>query len=134
MGPAFLTCFGARQPLWSRSCKAPSRPTYPWSSPPSSNWSSISRPPRRSASLCRHRSSPAPTRSSSETAGVHDDFEPALQAMVEQRAGALIVVPGVLFVENIRQLADLTVRARLPTMFYRREFVEVGGLMSYGTN
>jgi len=63
-----------------------------------------------------------------------DDFEPALQAMVEQRAGALIVVPGVLFVENIRQLADLTVRARLPTMFYRREFVEVGGLMSYGTN
>ena len=53
---------------------------------------------------------------------------------MEQRAGALIVVPGVLFVENIRQLADLTVRARLPTMFYRREFVEVGGLMSYGTN
>ena len=63
-----------------------------------------------------------------------DDFEPAFQAMVEQRAGALIVVPGVLFVENVRQLADLTVRARLPTMFYRREFVEVGGLMSYGTN
>ena len=29
---------------------------------PSSNWSSISRPPRRSASTCRRRCSPAPTR------------------------------------------------------------------------
>ena len=31
-------------------------------------------------------------------------------------------------------MADLTVQARLPAIFYRREFVEAGGLMSFGTN
>ena len=34
----------------------------PVCSRPSSSWSSISRPPRRSASTCRRRCSPAPTR------------------------------------------------------------------------
>ena len=44
------------------SSRAPSRPICRSSSRPNSSWSSISRPPRRSASPCRHRSSPAPTR------------------------------------------------------------------------
>ena len=42
-----------------------------------------------------------------------DDFEPALRAIVDQRAGALIVVPGTLVAEHTRELADLTVKARL---------------------
>ena len=44
------------------SSRARSRPTCRCSSRPSSSWSSISRPPRRSASTCRPRCSPAPTR------------------------------------------------------------------------
>ena len=60
-----------------------------------------------------------------------DDFEPALRTLVEQRAGALIVVPGILFNEYTRELADLTVKFRLPTMFDTRPQVEMGGLMSY---
>jgi putative tryptophan/tyrosine transport system substrate-binding protein len=63
-----------------------------------------------------------------------DDFEPALRTMVEQRAAALIVVQGIIFTEHPQQIADLTAKARLPAMFYRREQVEAGGLMSYGTN
>jgi putative ABC transport system substrate-binding protein len=63
-----------------------------------------------------------------------DDFEPALVAMVEKRAGALIVIPGLIFTEHIQRLTDLLAKARLPAMFYRREQVEAGGLMSYGTN
>jgi putative ABC transport system substrate-binding protein len=63
-----------------------------------------------------------------------DDIEPALRAMVGQRAGALVVVPGLIFSEHIQRITDLTAKARLPAMFYRREHVEAGGLMSYGTN
>jgi hypothetical protein len=46
--------------------KARSRPICRSSSRRHSSWSSISTPPRRSASPCRHRSSPAPTRSLSK--------------------------------------------------------------------
>ena len=59
------------------------------------------------------------------------DFEPALRAMVEQRAGALILVPATVFNEYARELADLAVKARLPTMFETRAQVELGILMGY---
>lgn len=65
---------------------------------------------------------------------VPDDFEPAVRAMVQQRTGALFALPSAVFFEHSQQLVDLTVKARLPTMFLRREFVEAGGLMSYGTD
>ena len=42
--------------------RAPNRPTCRSSSRPNSNWSSISRPRRLSASTCRRQCSPAPTR------------------------------------------------------------------------
>ncbi len=60
------------------------------------------------------------------------DFEQAIRAMVEQHTDAVLVLPGV-FTENARQLADLMAKTRLAAMFYRREQVEAGGLMSYGT-
>jgi putative ABC transport system substrate-binding protein len=63
-----------------------------------------------------------------------EEFEGALLAMTRQRAGALIVVSGVPFTEHRHRLADLATTARLPMMAYRREIVEAGGLMSYGTN
>src|SRR5215469_4612543 len=49
-----------------RSSRVPSRPICRSSSRLGSSWSSISRPRRRSASPCRRRSLPAPTRSSNE--------------------------------------------------------------------
>jgi putative ABC transport system substrate-binding protein len=63
-----------------------------------------------------------------------DDFEPALRAIADQRAGALIVMPGIFLAEHTRELADLTVKARFPTMFGAKEQVRTGGLMSYGAN
>ena len=60
-----------------------------------------------------------------------DDVEPALQAMVEQRAGALILVPPILNNEHYKELVDFVVKARFPVMFISREDVEMGGLMSY---
>ena len=48
--------------------------------------------------------------------------------------GALIVVTGLIFTEHRKQIADLTVKVRLPMMSYRRDNVEAGGLMSYSPN
>jgi putative tryptophan/tyrosine transport system substrate-binding protein len=63
-----------------------------------------------------------------------DDFEPALQAVVDQRVDALIMMGGAVFGEHSQRIADLVANARLPSMFARREYVEAGGLMSYGAN
>jgi putative ABC transport system substrate-binding protein len=63
-----------------------------------------------------------------------DDFQPALQAVVDQRVGALLMIGGSVFAEDAQRIADLVANAHLPSMFVRREFVEAGGLMSYGPN
>jgi putative ABC transport system substrate-binding protein len=63
-----------------------------------------------------------------------DDFEPGLQAVVGKRVDALVMLPGSVVAEYAQRIADLTASARLPSMFFRREFVEAGGLMSYGSN
>jgi putative ABC transport system substrate-binding protein len=68
--------------------------------------------------------------------GVHgpDDFDRALGAIVAERAGAVLVATSPMFLGHRRQLADLALRHRLPTMFAFREYVEAGGLMAYGPN
>ena len=63
-----------------------------------------------------------------------EEFERSLQAILEQHAGAVIVLPSPVFAENLQTIAELTVKARLPAMFGRREHVDAGGLISYGTN
>ena len=57
-----------------------------------------------------------------------DDFESALQSIVEKRAGALILVPP------LQGVSDLLAKVRMPAMFPGRGSVEEGGLMSYGPN
>jgi len=63
-----------------------------------------------------------------------DDLEPALQAVVGQRVNAVVMAPGSVVAEHARRITDLTANARLPSIFFRREYVEAGGLMSYGPN
>jgi putative ABC transport system substrate-binding protein len=43
----------------------------------------------------------------------------------------MIVVPAITIAEHTRELVDLTVKARLPTMFEVTSQVVMGGLMSY---
>jgi len=59
--------------------------------------------------------------------------EAAVRALVAQRSQALLVMPA-LFTEQRRRLAAVATQQRLPTMWYRREYAEAGGLMSYFTN
>jgi putative ABC transport system substrate-binding protein len=63
-----------------------------------------------------------------------DDFDRALGAIVSERAGAVLVATSPMFLGYRRQLADLALKHRLPTMFAFREYVEAGGLMAYGPN
>ena len=51
-----------------------------------------------------------------------------------RRTGALIVSPSPPIDETRARIAELALKHRLPTMFPLREYVEAGGLMSYGSN
>jgi len=60
-----------------------------------------------------------------------DDIAPALEAL-RQRADALYLCPDPLMGTNRTRINILAVGARLPTMHAVREYVEAGGLISYG--
>jgi putative tryptophan/tyrosine transport system substrate-binding protein len=62
-----------------------------------------------------------------------EDITPAFDAL-KGRADALYVVAGPLVTTNRIRINILALGARLPTMHGLREYVEAGGLMSYGAN
>jgi putative ABC transport system substrate-binding protein len=59
------------------------------------------------------------------------DFDRAFSDMTRARAGALTLLPSNMFRREQRRLVDLAERHRLPTVYFAREFVDAGGLMSY---
>jgi putative ABC transport system substrate-binding protein len=62
-----------------------------------------------------------------------DDIEPAIAAL-EGRAEALFIASDPLFNTNRIRINALALKARLPTIYVDRLYVESGGLMSYGPN
>ena len=60
------------------------------------------------------------------------DIDAAFEAVVRQQDGALVVAPDALFLDRRVQIADLATRHRIPTMYELRNYVEAGGLISYG--
>jgi putative tryptophan/tyrosine transport system substrate-binding protein len=58
----------------------------------------------------------------------------AFQALVRERAHIVLVAPDAMFVAARRQIAALALVVRLPSVFHAREYVEVGGLVSYGSD
>ena len=62
------------------------------------------------------------------------DIENAFRAASKGRADAVLVLAAPSLLTHRKQVVDLAVKNRLPAMYYRREFVEDGGLMSYGVN
>src|ERR1700694_693480 len=60
------------------------------------------------------------------------DFDEAFGDATRARAGALIITPDPLFATNVKRLAELAARSRLPSIFHLREFADSGGLVSYG--
>ncbi len=60
------------------------------------------------------------------------DIEAAFAAMAEDRPDALIVLQDALTLQHRKEIIDFTIQKRLPGMFVAKEWVAVGGLMSYG--
>jgi len=63
-----------------------------------------------------------------------ENFDRAFSEMTRARAGALTVLPSNMFISERRRLVDLAAKNRLPAVYPWREFVDAGGLMSYGLN
>lgn len=61
-----------------------------------------------------------------------EDFDAAFAAIVESRAQVLFVPGTTLTFRERRRFADFALRNRIPSVFNQREFVEAGGLLSYG--
>jgi putative ABC transport system substrate-binding protein len=62
------------------------------------------------------------------------DFDRAFSDMIRARAGALTGFSGSMFFNERRHLVDLAAKNRLPAVYPLRDFVDAGGLMSYGPN
>ena len=63
-----------------------------------------------------------------------DDFESAFARAKREGAQALITTPSSLVSTQQRQVLEFAAKNRLPAMYPESEFVEAGGLMSYGPN
>jgi putative ABC transport system substrate-binding protein len=62
------------------------------------------------------------------------EIEAAFATLVRDRTEALFVAPDGFFASRRVQFATLAAHHRVPVSYFLREFVEVGGLTSYGTN
>jgi putative ABC transport system substrate-binding protein len=62
------------------------------------------------------------------------EIEAAFAGIVRQQSPAVLVSPDVFFNSRRSQLVTLAARYRVPAVYQLREFVEAGGLMSYGAN
>jgi putative ABC transport system substrate-binding protein len=64
--------------------------------------------------------------------GKAEDFDAVFAAILESRAQALVVPGTTLTFRERRRFAEFAIHNRLPSAFNQREFVEAGGLLSYG--
>jgi putative ABC transport system substrate-binding protein len=58
----------------------------------------------------------------------------AFQAAAKSKAGALITVEDTFLLSHRARIAKLAEESRLPALYGNRDFVDAGGLMSYGPN
>src|SRR5262249_37926495 len=66
--------------------------------------------------------------------GSEDELEAAFSAAARDGMQALYVPEAPLFLTRRTEIADVAARVRLPAIYTFREFVQAGGLMSYGAD
>ncbi len=63
-----------------------------------------------------------------------NDFDKAFADATRARAGAVAIMPDPLFAGNLKRIAELAAKSRLPSIHHLREFADAGGLMAYGVD
>ena len=66
-------------------------------------------------------------------ASSEDEIDHAFETFADKKVIALLVASGVFFGNHAQRIVALAARYALPAIYDRREFVAVGGLISYGT-
>jgi putative ABC transport system substrate-binding protein len=61
-------------------------------------------------------------------------LESAFQAAKQKQVGAIMTTSGRSFFAERKQIVELTVKHRLPAIYFQKEFIDEGGLMSYGAD
>jgi putative tryptophan/tyrosine transport system substrate-binding protein len=67
-------------------------------------------------------------------AGSEGEIDSAFARIAQSRPGALLIASDPFFNARREQIVTLAARHAIPAIYEWREFAEVGGLMSYGTN
>jgi putative ABC transport system substrate-binding protein len=62
------------------------------------------------------------------------DMRMAFEAMTAAKTNALVVLVDPMFIAERRRITELALSSRIPAMYHLRQFVEVGGLISYGVD
>src|SRR5215510_13936063 len=63
-----------------------------------------------------------------------DDFEGAFRAMTKERVNGLLVRLAFVYSDHVKRVAELAMKNRLPSISNARNWVDAGGLMSYGAD
>ena len=85
------------------------------------NWKEIQRPARQLGIQLLSLEARSP-----------NDFDGVFKDATRERASAVAIMPDQLFAGNLKRIADLAAKSRLPSIFHLIEFVESGGLVAYG--
>jgi putative ABC transport system substrate-binding protein len=61
-------------------------------------------------------------------------LESAFQTAKQKQVGAIMMSTGLPYLAERKRIVELAVKYRLPAIYFLKEFVDEGGLMSYGTD
>jgi putative ABC transport system substrate-binding protein len=67
-------------------------------------------------------------------ANTDGDLDKAFAALAQMRGAALVISPDIFFNSRSKQIAELSVRYAVPSVYQYRPFAASGGLLSYGSD
>ena len=67
-------------------------------------------------------------------AGTREEIDEAFVALARERIAVLFVTVDPLFIVNRVRIIEAAAKQAIPTLYFQREFVDLGGLMSYGAS